>query len=109
IWLHLCSSTRPPPGFILFPYTTLFRSGVNIASPFPVTFNQTLLAGGAVLQGTVRDASTNLPIGNAFLGYAGSNTFQWGPSTRSRSEEHTSELQSRGQLVCRPPLEKKNT
>src|SRR5690625_5944687 len=28
---------------------------------------------------------------------------------RSRSEEHTSELQSRGQLLCRRPLEKKNT
>src|SRR5437870_10966313 len=31
------------------------------------------------------------------------------PRIRERSEEHTSELQSRGHLVCRPPLEKKTT
>src|SRR5436305_11979611 len=31
-----------------------------------------------------------------------------GPACRARSEEHTSELQSRPQLVCRPPLEKKH-
>src|SRR5437660_9030624 len=32
---------------------------------------------------------------------------QWNSSRAERSEEHTSELQSRGQLVCRLPLEKK--
>src|SRR5437870_8885324 len=80
----------PPPRSTLFPYTTLFRSRSTPAGP--------------------------------------SSGFRWPPFPRSRtsasttriscsgrcrragarSEEHTSELQSRGHLVCRLLLEKKN-
>src|SRR2546422_5443544 len=73
---------RRPPRSTLFPYTTLFRS----ADRLPLRF----------CGGPARD----LPQGGAPL-------FSW-PVARSRSEEHTSELQSRLHLVCRLLLEKKN-
>src|SRR5438874_8354357 len=73
---------RRPPRSTLFPYTTLFRSRRS-----RVPGNRSPLGGG-------RD-----PARPRFgpLGGAG----------RSRSEEHTSELQSRRDLVCRLLLEKK--
>src|SRR5256885_5036773 len=73
---------RRPPRSTLFPYTTLFRSG-----PFA------LLAGCAQSPAAVAERGTRsgkrLPSGNP------------------RSEEHTSELQSPCNLVCRLLLEKK--
>src|SRR2546429_3222906 len=74
---------RRPPRSTLFPYTTLFRSQVCIGSS---------LARSRVSR-------------NAALG-AGSSHFG-SPRARARSEEHTSELQSRLHLVCRLLLEKK--
>src|SRR5687768_18070107 len=68
---------RRPPRSTLFPYTTLFRSGDD---------------GQAVLTGTF-DASTRFRASK--------------DGHESRSEEHTSELQSRLHLVCRLLLEKK--
>src|SRR2546422_7839515 len=72
---------RRPPRSTLFPYTTLFRS----------------LATRALL---------------ASLSRLHTNTHMWTAqskhSTKARSEEHTSELQSRLHLVCRLLLEKKN-
>src|SRR2546429_4657190 len=75
---------RRPPRSTLFPYTTLFRSRTKRSSSEersacrrPRTFCR------------VRDSGT-----------------EWG-TARSRSEEHTSELQSRLHLVCRLLLEKK--
>src|SRR3712207_8295085 len=75
---------RRPPRSTLFPYTTLFRSMTTAQKIIP-EHNKALLAAkqGAIVQ---------LP---GFL-------------TESRSEEHTSELQSRQYLVCRLLLEKKN-
>src|SRR5438874_9647713 len=73
---------RRPPRSTLFPYTTLFRS-IGIARG-AYNFEYQRLAGGM-------DAMT-----------AGSH-----PWRRPRSEEHTSELQSRRDLVCRLLLEKK--
>src|SRR5437016_7115055 len=80
---------RRPPRSTLFPYTTLFRSMTVLSHP-------------------------NVPLGAAFFA-------QGQPSTRAysagspiaalsmrRSEEHTSELQSLTNLVCRLLLEKKN-
>src|SRR5690606_41006550 len=70
---------RPPPRSTLFPYTTLFRS----SPPWP------------------RRSSTTRTR----------SSLPWPSSLRpctSRSEEHTSELQSRENLVCRLLLEKKN-
>src|SRR5436190_7009265 len=83
---------RRPPRPTLFPYTTLFRSresfGPNTALDLP---GLGLVSGGAlgIVWGLVR--------GNA----AG-----WG--SLERSEEHTSELQSHSELVCRLLLENKN-
>src|SRR5258707_8699337 len=72
---------RRPPRSTLFPYTTLFRSC------------QAGLARPSVNGTPLRDAETPSPVG------AG----RWS----ARSEEHTSELQSRQYLVCRLLLEKK--
>src|SRR5437870_11395368 len=73
---------RPPPRSTLFPYTTLFRSGYY-------HHRHSL---------SVRANSGNLVM----AGMNRSEAARW-----LRSEEHTSELQSRGQLVCRLLLEKK--
>src|SRR3712207_6953379 len=95
---------RRPPRSTLFPYTTLFRSGLGPCgySPRGVCC---LWAGG---QGRPLHAATRVPE-------AGLCPPAWAPSVgsspgscRRRSEEHTSELQSRQYLVCRLLLEKKN-
>src|SRR5256885_8497088 len=80
---------RRPPRSTLFPYTTLFRSlaaGVLFWWPLLVPDGR---AGGMSAMGKI-----------AYLGFAGV------PPT-IRSEEHTSELQSPCNLVCRLLLEKK--
>src|SRR5687768_18162798 len=82
---------RRPPRSTLFPYTTLFRSPE--AKPGTYEFVQDTL--GFWL---VRDAATQALLGR----------FPPGETVRvARSEEHTSELQSRLHLVCRLLLEKK--
>src|SRR2546430_3206862 len=80
---------RRPPRSTLFPYTTLFRS----RTAFPVT-----------LDGPSFINSTTGQFENAGLDtVAGQPLYLFG----SRSEEHTSELQSQSNLVCRLLLEKK--
>src|SRR5438874_10480422 len=82
---------RRPPRSTLFPYTTLFRS-------------QPLLVIGAFQQIVERQAvlsTDEQPV-------AGLLTASH-RSEHARSEEHTSELQSRRDLVCRLLLEKKKT
>src|SRR3712207_8729037 len=86
---------RRPPRSTLFPYTTLFRSTLLIAQ------NQT---DGRPLPGRPRHD----------LAYDASYRFgpvkvRYGVDLVSRSEEHTSELQSRQYLVCRLLLEKKKS
>src|SRR5256885_7249156 len=77
---------RRPPRSTLFPYTTLFRSSQGIRP-----------SGGAIL---ANGQTSVLTIrGSTLTG----NTAQWD----GRSEEHTSELQSPCNLVCRLLLEKK--
>src|SRR2546422_4616245 len=74
---------RRPPRSTLFPYTTLFRSNVAVGHPRQVDTPKQLVVSGQE---------------------------QHGPSqllADLRSEEHTSELQSRLHLVCRLLLEKK--
>src|SRR3712207_7952656 len=77
---------RRPPRSTLFPYTTLFRS-------------PTKLVAGLLEKRGVQEAGLAAALGRGSVGlalrYAG------------RSEEHTSELQSRQYLVCRLLLEKK--
>src|SRR5947208_10713635 len=78
------SVIRRPPRSTLFPYTTLFRSADHVLPPVCHCRRQPP-GGGGVGRGHVARLSR---IG--------------------RSEEHTSELQSPDQLVCRLLLEKKN-
>src|SRR3712207_8976655 len=89
---------RRPPRSTLFPYTTLFRSPERI--PNGVAARQLLLL--APLTGLLpRRGSGLLEISWERTG-AG-----WSSSGWLRSEEHTSELQSRQYLVCRLLLDKK--
>src|SRR2546430_5238618 len=87
---------RRPPRSTLFPYTTLFRSMAATAVMAAVAL---VLLGGDGLQ-RYREVL--------------SLASQWEPTRRyaisgPRSEEHTSELQSQSNLVCRLLLEKKKT
>src|SRR2546422_6932013 len=70
---------RRPPRSTLFPYTTLFRSPARAAQ--------------------LRQVARRVAADDRFLA--------WHTAERIRSEEHTSELQSRLHLVCRLLLEKK--
>src|SRR2546430_13011875 len=76
---------RRPPRSTLFPYTTLFRSrpvfNVSIATLYPTPTSPTTFAAGTSQPSRI--------------------------SSHVRSEEHTSELQSQSNLVCRLLLEKK--
>src|SRR5690349_23108301 len=87
---------RPPPRSTLFPYTTLFRSlGVTSSpmTPSPRVAPSTNLPSAYL-------SSIETPSILGSITYAGASP---------RSEEHTSELQSRRDLVCRLLLEKKKT
>src|SRR2546422_1447227 len=87
---------RRPPRSTLFPYTTLFRSETKELLDWVEAQNPALVA--AMAQAPVR--------GLAQLSYHPSfDTGRTAPLPRS--EEHTSELQSRLHLVCRLLLEKK--
>src|SRR5260370_15747184 len=74
---------RRPPRSTLFPYTTLFRSSRTTRGSYGLS---------------ARRGSS----------HSGSSAFTSLPPTNPRSEEHTSELQSHLNLVCRLLLEKKN-
>src|SRR5690349_22445368 len=82
---------RPPPCYTLFPYTTLFRSRER-RDP----------------QGRLGRLDLRLPRRRGRGGDHHQARPRRRPPLRVRSEEHTSELQSRRDLVCRLLLEKKN-
>src|SRR5687768_18238294 len=93
---------RRPPRSTLFPYTTLFRSDmicVNWISP-----GGTARTGGDVAQrGDTAVVTVNHRYGFLFMPIH----YPVASCASMRSEEHTSELQSRLHLVCRLLLEKK--
>src|SRR3712207_8688355 len=93
---------RRPPRSTLFPYTTLFRSD---RTPRRLEPGRKLNPEGSLGKSgfPIRGPASNLPVGDR--GPASSSHTSALP--RSRSEEHTSELQSRQYLVCRLLLEKK--
>src|SRR5207244_13327640 len=100
---------RPASTSPLSPYTTLFRSNRHPAAAElaldRVAIGQGgLQAGTKVTQGGVRYGATPSPASRRFpspsLG-TGYRLLWWGSHGRSRSEEHTSELQSPDHLVCR--------
>src|SRR5437660_6037321 len=78
---------RRPPRSTLFPYTTLFRSMPKFWTRF------------ARRRNTLSEMPSVCDIQSSAVSIC---------SSELRSEEHTSELQSRGHLVCRLLLEKKN-
>src|SRR5438046_4788995 len=80
---------RRPPRSTLFPYTTLFRSPARARRRPRCS----------------RSSSAPAPRRPRRPGVE--NAFWWSTTSRSRSEEHTSELQSLTNLVCRLLLEKK--
>src|SRR3712207_8372548 len=84
---------RRPPRSTLFPYTTLFRSAVKAISRVSASPSVPKLS----CRATDSSGLTGYPPSSALL-----------PRASHRSEEHTSELQSRQYLVCRLLLEKKN-
>src|SRR3712207_8696456 len=77
---------RRPPRSTLFPYTTLFRSDLP-----------------------ADEAAANVAYLREMLSRKDKDNSRPPGSRTTRSEEHTSELQSRQYLVCRLLLEKKNT
>src|SRR5947208_8923516 len=100
---------RRPPISTLFPYTTLFRSsrpprwGGARASGLPAVCRRRAAAPATCPAGS-RDR--RLPAGTArFPAGTTEGTPRRGSSAASRSEEHTSELQSPDHLVCRLLLE----
>src|SRR3712207_6895771 len=92
---------RRPPRSTLFPYTTLFRSLLHLASA-----ERTPLDGARPRRRHVRGEAELLGDQTDPQGVEGIADEQ---HRRQRSEEHTSELQSRQYLVCRPLLEKKKS
>src|SRR3712207_8894714 len=90
---------RRPPRSTLFPYTTLFRSGEHADGECGVQPGQDRAAEGAL----DRDA---LDV-HGDVEHAVGEAEREARDHEERSEEHTSELQSRQYLVCRLLLEKK--
>src|SRR5690606_41555890 len=86
---------RPTPRPSLFPYTTLFRSKPKEAA---TEFSKALQAGP-------RQPGPYVALGELYRKWDYTDE---AIKVTSRSEEHTSELQSRENLVCRLLLEKKN-
>src|SRR5699024_12512435 len=100
------SIARAPPPSTLFPYTTLFRSDERAsadADALGAAAGEGAHGGGAAAHvGAVPDHDA---LGDAALDHRGAEGA--GVEVHERSEEHTSELQSRFDLVCRLLLEKK--
>src|SRR3712207_8993812 len=84
---------RRPPRSTLFPYTTLFRSAAATLRPMAEQSTQSIEVDA--------EPSRVMAVIADFPAYP-----EW---AKARSEEHTSELQSRQYLVCRLLLEKKQS
>src|SRR3712207_6985786 len=90
---------RRPPRSTLFPYTTLFRSCTSTRSP-----NSTAVAAVCGPMAATIERACGLPAMPTRLRTVDDEVKH---TASKRSEEHTSELQSRQYLVCRLLLEKK--
>src|SRR5256885_13274890 len=99
---------RRPPRSTLFPYTTLFRS--KLPPGAPILLDQPAPANLEVAQTAVPMGIDPTPDIGADHGHTRTGEVQrrHRQDQKERSEEHTSELQSPCNLVCRLLLEKKN-
>src|SRR3712207_7662363 len=100
---------RRPPRSTLFPYTTLFRSDLAVGidpSGADGWLLQDVLAAG-VHAGAPPDAFNQLGQDWGLAAWRPDQLIATGYAAYRRSEEHTSELQSRQYIVCRLLLEKK--
>src|SRR5438067_6814889 len=93
MFLLLYSMILPPPRSTLFPYTTLFRSSSKLRV-YRYTVPIVSQVRGRVLEVPIEEGNRLVKKGEVLFRI-------------DRSEEHTSELQSRFDLVCRLLLEKK--
>src|SRR3712207_8645470 len=94
---------RRPPRSTLFPYTTLFRSESAHAS---AQLTEPQIVGPSVMLRLQRDKEPVFDLRSRGRSVPGAVRVS---GEDVRSEEHTSELQSRQYLVCRLLLEKKNS
>src|SRR5260221_7999785 len=93
---------RRPPRSTLFPYTTLFRSEAMPAGPART------LALDHLYKGQCNDCYWHGLFGGIYIAHMRLATFEHLIASRMcRSEEHSSELQSHSDIVCRLLLEKK--
>src|SRR3712207_7790261 len=88
---------RRPPRSTLFPYTTLFRS----------TSSRDVRGPGRTAVGVIANRAHSIDVVRARFSSPARSASACAPAPGGRSEEHTSELQSRQYLVCRLLLEKK--
>src|SRR5690606_41415880 len=99
----------PPPSSTLFPYTTLFRSNVQPTGAFSPTSIMGLvdILNTTKTRSLAQDAKLKKKLASTFTTYNSRLSIILTPDKAressylsSRSEEHTSELQSRENLVC---------
>src|SRR3712207_8750257 len=99
---------RRPPRSTLFPYTTLFRSSYPASARMFLPGGTPPREGQRLVQADLAGSLEQLATSGARNGfYEGNLAERMCTALEARSEEHTSELQSRQYLVCRLLLEKK--
>src|SRR2546427_3025948 len=98
---------RRPPRSTLFPYTTLFRSVVTagIARKPGMSRDDLVRTNADIVQQVARQIKQHCPTAIVVVVSNPLDDMCW----VTRSEEHTSELQSQSNIVCRLLLEKKKT
>src|SRR5690349_23712737 len=105
--MPIMSSIEPsglPPNSALFPYTTLFRSGLRECHQSPGRLPEVGAVGPPGGEGPAAPGRADPALQPALPPEPGRRE---GPAQAARSEEHTSELQSRRDIVCRLLLDKK--
>src|SRR5690606_41648382 len=105
--LSLLLTPPPPLRSTLFPYTTLFRSVCAARGAHPHVLRRRLRDDPRVPQGRVRRVRGGCHSRSPAHRLVRRRHRRSADRQRTRSEEHTSELQSRENLVCRLLLEKK--